>query len=122
LAQFLFAVDRGNPRVNGRFDELSVPMLRVLKTIVDAGLAHDKPVTLCGEMASKTLGAMALIALGYRSLSLAPSAIGPVKAMTLELDAGKAAAVVNGLIAGSDAVGSVRDALSAFAEAEGVPL
>jgi len=25
---FLFAADRGNPRVNTRFDELSVPMLR----------------------------------------------------------------------------------------------
>jgi phosphotransferase system enzyme I (PtsP) len=65
---------------------------------------------------------MTLIALGYRSLSLAPSAIGPVKAMALELDAGKAAAVVNELIARTDATGSVRNALTAFAEAEGVPL
>jgi phosphotransferase system enzyme I (PtsP) len=122
LAQFLFAADRGNPRVNTRFDELSVPMLRVLKTIVDAGTAHGKPVTLCGEMASKTISAMALIALGYRSLSLAPSAVGPVKAMALELDAGKSAAVVNELISGADATGSIRGALTAFAEAEGVPL
>ena len=54
LAQFLFAADRGNPRVNTRFDELSMPMLRALKDIADAGLAHAKPVTLCGEMASRT--------------------------------------------------------------------
>jgi phosphotransferase system, enzyme I, PtsP len=79
-------------------------------------------VTLCGEMASKTISAMTLIALGYRSLSVAPSAIGPVKAMALELDAGKAAAVVNELIARTDATGSVRDTLMAFAEAESVPL
>jgi phosphotransferase system, enzyme I, PtsP len=122
LAQFLFAADRGNTRVNTRFDELSVPMLRVLKAIVDAGAAHGKPVTLCGEMASKTISAMALIALGYRSLSLAPSAVGPVKAMALELDAAKAAAMVNELVTGTDATGSVRDALMAFAEAESVPL
>ena len=51
----------------------------------------SKPVTLCGELASKPLGALALVALGYRSLSVTPSAIGPVKAMLLELDAGKAA-------------------------------
>ena len=121
LAQFLFAADRGNPRVNTRFDELSVPMLRALKTSPTPA-AHGKPVTLCGEMASRTIGAMALIALGYRSLSLAPSAVGPVKAMALELDAGKAAAVVNELIARTDATGSVRDALTAFAEAEGIPL
>src|SRR5262249_13103477 len=52
LAQFLFAADRGNPRVNARFDELSIPLLRVLKHIADVGLAHEKPITLCGEMAS----------------------------------------------------------------------
>jgi phosphotransferase system, enzyme I, PtsP len=122
LAQFLFAADRGNPRVNTRFDELSIPMLRALKHIADAGLAHAKPVTLCGEMASRTIGALALIALGYRKLSLAPSAVGPIKAMLLELDAGKAGAVVNELIARKNGAGSLRDALTAFAEAEGVPL
>jgi len=79
-------------------------------------------VTLCGEMASKTIGALALIALGYRKLSLAPSAVGPVKAMALELDAGKARAMVNELIARKDGAGSIREALTAFAEAEGVPL
>src|SRR5271170_438448 len=122
LAQFMYAIDRGNPRVAGRFDPLSAPVLRALKDIVDAGHAHGKPVTLCGEMASKTITAMALIALGYRMLSLAPSAVGPVKAMALELDAGKARAVVNDLIARKNGAGSIRDALTAFAEAEGVPL
>jgi phosphotransferase system, enzyme I, PtsP len=122
LAQFLFAVDRGNPRVNTRFDELSIPMLRALKSIVEAGLAHGKPVTLCGEMASKTIGALALIALGYRKLSLAPSAVGPVKAMALELDAGKARAVVNALVSQKDGAGSIREALKAFAATEGIPL
>ncbi len=46
---------------------------------------------LCGELASEPIGALALIALGYRSLSLTPSAVGPVKAMVLDLDAAKAA-------------------------------
>src|SRR6202048_1724030 len=64
LAQFLFAADRGNPRVNTRFDELSIPMLRALKDIADRSRSHGKPATLCGEMASKPLGALALIALG----------------------------------------------------------
>jgi phosphotransferase system enzyme I (PtsP) len=122
LAQFLFAADRGNPRVSARFDDLSVPMLRALKEIADRSQAHGKPVTLCGEMASKTLGALALVALGYRSFSLAPSAVGPVKAMALELDAGKAQALVNALIARKNGAGSIREKLVAFAEAEGIPL
>ena len=44
------------------------------------------------------------------------------KAMALELDAGKARAMVNELIARKDGAGSIREALTAFAEAEGVPL
>jgi phosphotransferase system, enzyme I, PtsP len=122
LLQFLFAADRGNSRVNARFDDLSIPMLRALKDIADHGHAHGKPVTLCGEMASKTLSALALIALGFRKLSLVPSAVGPVKAMAMELDAGKAQALVNGLIARKNGAGSIREKLTAFAEAEGIPL
>ena len=90
LLQFLYAVDRGNARVADRFDTISAPMLRALRDIADKGRLYKKPVTLCGEMASKPIGALALVALGYRSLSLTPSAVGPVKAMLLDLDAGKA--------------------------------
>jgi phosphotransferase system, enzyme I, PtsP len=122
LAQFLFAADRGNPRVSTRFDELSKPMLRALRDIAERGDAHGKPVTVCGEMASKTVSALALIALGYRKLSLVPSAVGPVKAMALELDVGKAAALVQALISGRDGGGPIRDKLMAFAQTQGIPL
>jgi phosphotransferase system enzyme I (PtsP) len=121
LMQFLYAVDRGNPRVADRFDQLSAPMLRALKDIADRGNAHGKPVTLCGELASKPIGALALVALGYRSLSVSPSAVGPVKAMLLDLDAHKAEKLVCSLIE-RPANSSIRDKLVAFAEAEGLPL
>src|SRR5215475_9042061 len=78
LAQFLFAADRGNPKVSARFDELSVPMLRALRHVAERGCAHGKPVTMCGEMGSKTVSALVLLAIGYRRLSVVPSAIGPV--------------------------------------------
>ena len=73
-------------------------------------------------MASKTVSALALIALGYRKLSLVPSAIGPVKAMVLELDAGKAGVLVDALITHKNGAGSIREKLIAFAEAESIPL
>ena len=125
LVQFFYAVDRGNTRVSKpRFiDELSPPVLRALKQIVDKAREHSKPVTLCGELASHTLGALALVALGYRSLSLVPSAIGPVKAMLMELDAAKAATLVSELVARPDGAASIRGKLVAFAEAaEGLPI
>ena len=73
-------------------------------------------------MASKPIGALALIALGYRSLSLSATAHGPVKAMVLELDAGKAAAMLMPLLDAPSGSVSIREQLSAFAEAEGLSL
>src|SRR5258708_3084670 len=91
LVQFLFAADRSNARVAGRFDPISAPVMRALKQILEKGRAHNKPIALCGELASRPLEALALIAAGFRTLSLSPAAIGPVKAMILELDVGQAA-------------------------------
>jgi phosphotransferase system enzyme I (PtsP) len=121
LFQFLYAVDRSNTRVADRFDPVSVPVLRALKIIVDKGRAAGKPVALCGELASTPLGALALVAVGYRVLSLTPSAVGPVKAMLLDLDAGKARTMLDPLIARMDGI-AVRDRIEAFAAAEGLQL
>jgi phosphotransferase system enzyme I (PtsP) len=122
LVQFLFAADRSNARVAGRFDPISAPVLRALKQIIDKGRAHNKPIALCGELASRPLEALALIAAGFRTLSLSPAAIGPVKAMILELDVGKAAAVLEPLLAQKAAKASIRERLSAFAVSAGIPV
>ena len=87
LLQYLFAADRNNERVAPRYSALSLAMLRVLQRIVEAAERHKKPLTLCGEIAGRPLEAMVLIALGFRSISMAPANIGPVKAMVLSLDA-----------------------------------
>ena len=122
LFQFLYAADRSNSRVADRFEQISAPVLRVLRDIADRGRAFGKPVTLCGELASRPIGALALVALGYRSLSLTPSAIGPVKSMLLELDADRVEALLRPLIESPAGTVGVRDRLEAFAAAEGLPL
>jgi phosphotransferase system enzyme I (PtsP) len=122
LVQFLYAVDRGNPRVSGRFDPLSAPVLRALKDIADKCRDHGKPVTLCGELASQPIGALALAAIGYRSLSLTPSAVGPVKAMLLELDCRKSAAFLCPLIEKSTGALSIRAQLEKFAAEESLQI
>ena len=86
LFQFFMAADRGNMKVTKRFDVLSVSFLRALNFIVKIAYSRDIPITLCGEMAGNPLTCMALLGLGYRSVSMPPSAIGPVKAMLLKLN------------------------------------
>jgi phosphotransferase system enzyme I (PtsP) len=122
LVQFLYAVDRGNPRVSGRFDPLSAPVLRALKDIADKCREYSKPVTLCGELASQPIGALALAAIGYRSLSLAPSAVGPVKAMLLEVDCRKAAAFLCPLIGKRSGGTPIRAELEKYAANSGLQI
>ena len=122
LIQFLYAADRGNNHVANRFDALSAPVLRALKDIADKGHKHNKPVAVCGELASQPIGALALAILGYRSLSLSPSAVGPVKAMLLELDCKKGAAEILPFLAQPVGSVSIRHKLEGFAAAQGLQL
>ncbi len=118
LLQFLFAADRTSAQVSTRYDALSITALRALKAIVDAGKRHEVSVTLCGEMAGRPLDAMALIGIGYRSISMAPASIGPVKAMILSLDAGQLAAWLDERL--NSTGNSLRADLRTFARDNGV--
>jgi phosphotransferase system, enzyme I, PtsP len=86
LLQYFFAADRNNARVAARYDPLSSAPLRALRGIAQAAERHAKPLSLCGEMAGRPIEAMALIGLGYRSISMAPVSIGPIKSMVMSLD------------------------------------
>ncbi|MGB3832777.1 MAG: phosphoenolpyruvate--protein phosphotransferase [Mesorhizobium sp.] len=122
LFQFVMAVDRGNTKIADRFDPLSVPFLRVLKQIADAGHRNSTPVTLCGELAGKPISAMALIGLGYRSISMSPAAIGPVKAMLCELPLAELEAFFDDNLSAPATGMPMRALLQAFADDRGIPL
>jgi phosphotransferase system enzyme I (PtsP) len=113
LMQYLFAADRGNSRVSDRYDPLSPPALRVLKSIADACADTGTPVSVCGELAGRPLEAFALVALGFHRLSMPPAGIGPVKRMLLSLDREAAARGVTSLLKGSG--GSVRNEIETLA-------
>ncbi len=122
LFQFSMAADRGNARVSERFDNLGKPFLRMLRDIARAGERNRTLVTLCGEMAGKPLSAMALIGVGFRSVSMAATSIGPVKAMLLSLDAGQLEAELNAALDDIRSQEPIRELLLKFAEANNVPL
>ena len=97
LMQFLFAADRGNPRLADRYDALSPPVLQLLSEVARACDTAKVPVAVCGEMAGQPLEAMALIGVGFRTLSMAPASIGPVKAMVRSLELAPLEALLAGL-------------------------
>ena len=68
---------------------------------------------MCGEMAGNPVQAMVLIALGFRTLSVAANAIGPVKTMVRSLDTGSLASYLDEI--GGRPDHSLRRRLEAYA-------
>ena len=120
LLQFLFACDRGNPRLADRYDPLSPPMLAMLREVVVQTCASAVPLSMCGEMAGNPIEAMVLIALGFRTLSMAGTAIGPVKMMIRSLDAAAVADYIGEISARPDH--SLRPKLEAYARDHAIAL
>jgi phosphotransferase system enzyme I (PtsP) len=120
LVQFLFASDRGNAKLAGRYDALSPSALGAMRQIVEKAAQHGKPVTLCGELGGRPLEAMGLVGIGLTSISMVPSAIGPVKAMIMSLDQAKLWAFLDPLL--KSPLHSVRPELLEFAQRNGVVL
>ena len=120
LMQFMFATDRGNPKLADRYDILSPGPLRMMASVIDKCRAADVPVSVCGEMAGRPLEAMTLIGLGYRRLSMASPWIGPVKQMTRSLDIGALSVALRPMLEGSDR--TLRGKIREFALEHGVAL
>jgi phosphotransferase system enzyme I (PtsP) len=120
LVQFLFASDRGNPKLAGRYDPLSPAALGAMRLIVEKAAQHNKPVTLCGELGGRPLEAMGLIGVGLTSVSMVPSAIGPVKAMLRTLDRQKLWTFMEPLL--RSPLHTLRPELLEFAQRNGVAL
>jgi phosphotransferase system enzyme I (PtsP) len=118
LIQFLFASDRGNPKLARRYDPLSPLVLSFLREVIERCSAAQIPVSLCGEMASNPLEAMALIGLGFREISVSLHAVGSVKRMVRSLSVKPLADYMESLYDMPEH--SVRGKLKAFALDHGV--
>ena len=113
LLQFIFACDRGSQRVSDRYDTLAPEVLRIVQGVVRECDKAGVEAGFCGEMARKPLEAMALIGMGLKSLSMPPSAIGPVKAMLRSIDYADLSAYMKGVCESSEP--TVRRSLEKYA-------
>ena len=95
LKQFFFAADRENERVRRRYDTLNVSFLNFLEGIVYRCATLDTPLSYCGEDAGRPVEAACLAAIGFRTLSMRPASIGPVKSVLRRIDLGELRDVVH---------------------------
>jgi phosphotransferase system enzyme I (PtsP) len=126
LLQFLFAADRGSPSLYNRYDLLSQPVLSLLEhLLVAAGAARGGagvPVSLCGEAASRPLEALALVGLGFTSLSMSASGIMKIKALLAKLDLAAFRPVLTSIRRGASASASLREPIGVWAREHGLPV
>ncbi|WP_371193671.1 phosphoenolpyruvate--protein phosphotransferase [Glaciecola sp. SC05] len=70
LTQYLLAVDRNNVRVSSLYSSYHPSVLAALNQIRQSAALNKVPVTVCGELAGEPLGAVILMAMGFRKLSM----------------------------------------------------
>jgi len=112
LKQFFYAADRENERVRRRYDTLNVSFLGFLEQVVNRCNAHGVPVSFCGEDAGRPVEALCFAAIGFRTLSMRPASIGPVKHLIRQVDLSEVKQVIDD--ARESGVQSVRRAVSDY--------
>jgi len=75
LTQYTLAVDRNNERVAAFFEPLHPAVLSFISQVAQVGIKAEKPVGICGEMASDPLIIPLLVGLGITHLSMIPASI-----------------------------------------------
>lgn len=122
LMQFLFAADRGAPRLANRYDVLSAPVLELVEGLAAACAEEEVAFSICGEAAGRPLDALVFAAIGVNTLSMSGSAILPVKALFAEADLTTLRPVLRELRRAGAAGASLREPLVAWAREHGLPI
>jgi phosphotransferase system enzyme I (PtsP) len=120
LFQYVFASDRGNPRLARRYDPLSPPGLRLLLRLSQEADKAGVDLSVCGEMAGQPVDALALIGCGLRNLSMAPRAVPAIRATVRSLDLPPLARLMRELAEANDH--SVRERLRGYAMDRGIAI
>jgi phosphotransferase system enzyme I (PtsP) len=120
MMQFFFAADRDNARLSGRYDLLSRPAMRLLQRMRQRADEAELPITVCGEAAGRPLEALALVAIGYRRLSMQASRIAPIKLLIRSVEMERLAKRVQEALDAKDE--TIRNAMLSVADEFGVKI
>lgn len=86
LLQYIFAVDRNSANVYNIYQPEKPVVLKVLKALVDIAKSLDKPLSICGEIASDINFLPLLVGLGFNTLSVDSHTVKQTRQYLLSLD------------------------------------
>ena len=102
LIQYCLAIDRVNKEVAYLYDPLHPSILRLLKTVVEAGHREGIDVGMCGEMASDLRYIYILVGFGFDHLSMVGSMVPWIKKVVRSTNFEEAKGLVETLLQGRD--------------------
>jgi phosphoenolpyruvate-protein phosphotransferase (PTS system enzyme I) len=79
LVQYTLAVDRSSPELAYLASYFDPAILRLIQNVIAAGKAKQRPVLLCGAMASDPMAALLLVGMGLREMSMEAAAIPEIR-------------------------------------------
>lgn len=79
LVQYTLAIDRTSRALAHMASHFEPALLHLLQQVVVAAREHEKPLSVCGAMASEPLSALLLVGLGVRELSMEAAALPEIK-------------------------------------------
>jgi phosphotransferase system enzyme I (PtsI) len=94
LVQYALAVDRTNRILADLGSPFDPAILRLIRAVVAVGKARNRPISVCGAMASNPIAAVLLLGMGIRELSMEASAVAEVKEAIGRVTLAEAEAVV----------------------------
>ena len=86
LTQYALAMDRGNPALASEVDGMHPAILRLIRLAAEGAARFDRPVSVCGGLASDPAAVAILVGLGVGELSVTPSRVAATKALIRTLD------------------------------------
>ncbi|WP_312949744.1 phosphoenolpyruvate--protein phosphotransferase [Superficieibacter sp.] len=86
MTQYLYAVDRNNPRVSPLYNPITPSFLRMLRQIVSVAHRHGKWVGICGELGGEPRYLPLLLGMELDELSMSGPRIPAVKSLLRQLD------------------------------------
>ena len=79
LTQYTTCVDRENAKVSHLFSEFHPAVIRLIKHTIESSHQNNIDISVCGELAGSIEGAILLVGMGVRTLSVSPRKINSVK-------------------------------------------
>lgn len=98
LLQYIMAVDRNNIHVSSLYNPYHIAFLRALIKIVEVSRDYDKPLSLCGELASDTDFTIFLIGIGIRELSVSIPFLNPIRKIVRSISLHQAGILVRKIL------------------------